>query len=78
MKTLSKQKWNYKIINRKKSLPFNDQENLLVSFYDIIMELKELSKLSEDYIAGMLTKLGLNLVHKLGSEKLSEIKPPFI
>ena len=44
---------------RKKSLPFNDQENLLVSFYDIIMELRELSKLSKDYIAEMLTKLGL-------------------
>ena len=44
---------------RKKSLPFNDQENLLVSFYDIIMELRELSELSKDYIAEMLMKLGL-------------------
>ena len=30
-----------------------------VSCYDIIMELRELSKLSEDYIAEMLTNLGL-------------------
>ena len=59
MKTLSKQKLNYEIINRKKSLSFNNKENLLVSCYDIIMELRELSKLSKDYIIEMLTKLGL-------------------
>ena len=35
------------------------KENLLVSCYDIIMELRELSESSEDYIVEMLTKLGL-------------------
>ena len=49
----------YKIINIKKSLSFNNKENLLFSCYDIIMELRELSELIEDYIAEMLTKLGL-------------------
>ena len=38
MKTQSKQKWNDKTINGKKSLFFNDKEILHVSCYDIIMK----------------------------------------
>ena len=45
-----------KTINGKKSLFYNDKEILIVSCYDIIMKLSELS---EDYIAEMPVKLGL-------------------
>ena len=51
-----------KTINGKKSLVFNDKKILIVSCYDIIMKLSELSEfseLSEDYIAEMPVKLGL-------------------
>ena len=35
-----------------------------VTCYDVIMKLSEFSKLSEDYIAEMRTKLGLVLPYK--------------
>ena len=59
LKTQSKQKWNDKNINGKKSLFFNDKEILLLSCYDIIMKHSEFSELSKDYIAEMPVKLGL-------------------
>ena len=77
LKTLSKQKWNYEIINRKTSLSFNNKENLLVSCYDIIMELRELSEISEDYIAEMLMKLGLE-TGKLREFSLHKMKIAFM
>ena len=46
------------------------QENLLVFCYDIIMELRELSKFSEDYIAEMLTKLGLVQTKKINNNNI--------
>ena len=59
MKTQSKQKWNDKTINGKKTLFFNEKLISLVSCYDIIIKLSEFSESSEDYIAEMPVKLGL-------------------
>ena len=46
------------LIERSLYLLIIKKISLLVC-YDIIMELRELSELSKDYIAEMLTKLGL-------------------
>ena len=44
--------------------------DILVYCSDIIMELRELSKLSEDYIAEMLTKLGLVQTKKINNNNI--------